>query len=68
MPKEQPDFLAENGMSPAEQHGAVMRASAVPASELEGYYPSYETPKTAGASMLSKVMFESRMRREMGND
>lgn len=65
MSKEQPDFLAENGMSPAEQHGAVMRASAVPVSELEGHYPYYPTPTTKGAGMLSKVMFESQMRREM---
>ena len=55
------DFLEEKGMSKAEQHGAVMRAAAVPVSELEGYYPYYKTSD----SLLSKVMFESRMRREM---
>jgi hypothetical protein len=64
MSKEPSDFLNENGMSPEEQHGAVMRASAVPVSELEGNYPAYKTT-TKGASMLSKVMFESQMRKEM---
>jgi hypothetical protein len=58
------DFLNEKGMSPEEQHGAVMRASAVPVSEFEGSYPGYKTT-TKGASMLSKIMFESQMRREM---
>ena len=65
MSNEPSDFLAEKGMSPAEQHGSVMRASAVPASELEGNYPYYKTPNTSGANLLSKVMFESQMRREM---
>jgi hypothetical protein len=58
------DFLSEGGMTPAEQHGAVMRASAVPVSEMEGYYPYYKTSGKS-ADMLSKVLFESRMRREM---
>ena len=61
------DFLAQKGMSAAEQHGAVMRASAVPVSEMEGSYPAYTAP-TKGASLLSKAMFESQMRREMGKD
>jgi hypothetical protein len=60
------DFLAQKGMSTAEQHGAVMRASAVPPSQLEGHYPSYKAT-TSGANLLSKVLFESRMRREMNN-
>jgi hypothetical protein len=60
------DFLKEQGMSPEEQHGAVMRASAVPVSEMEGNYPYYKA-STKGAKLLSKVMFESQMRREMPN-
>jgi hypothetical protein len=60
------DFLAQKGMSQAEQHGAVMRAAAVPASQLEGDYPLYKAT-TSGANLLSKVLFESRMRREMNN-
>lgn len=58
------DFLSEKGMSPMEQHGAVMRAAAVPVSDLEGYYPYYKTSGPA-ASALSKALFESMMRREM---
>ena len=61
------DFLADKGMSPAEQHGATMRAAAVPVSELEGHYPYYKTTGKS-AHLLSKVMFESQMRREMGKD
>jgi hypothetical protein len=53
-------------MSPEEQHGAVMRAPAVPVSEMEGNYPYYKA-STKGAKLLSKVMFESQMRREMPN-
>ena len=60
------DFLKKQGMSPEEQHGAVMRASAVPVSEMEGNYPYYKA-STKGAKLLSKVMFESQMRREMPN-
>ena len=58
------DFLIGHGMTPAEQHGAEMRASAVPVSELEGYYPYYET-SGRGADLLKKATFESRMRKEM---
>ena len=58
------DFLSEKGMSKAEQHGAVMRAAAVPVSEFEGHYPYYKTSGPS-ANLLSKALFESRMRREM---
>jgi hypothetical protein len=60
------DFLEEKGMSKAEQVGAVKRAAAVPVSEMEGNYPYYKA-STKGAKLLSKVMFESQMRREMPN-
>jgi hypothetical protein len=60
------DFLTEKGMSAEEQFGAVRRAAAVPASEMEGNYPYYKT-SGKGAKLLSKVMFESQMRREMPN-
>lgn len=66
MADESSDFLSEGGMSKAEQHGAVMRASAVPVSQFEGYFPMYKAT-SPGANLLSKVLFESKMRREMNN-
>lgn len=58
------DFLSEMGMSKEEQHAATMQAANVPVSDFEGYFPLYKTSGRA-ASLLSKALFESRMRREM---
>lgn len=61
----QDDFLSGHGMTAEQQHGAEMRASAVPASDLEGEYPGPGTYTTPGAKLVSRVLWESRMRREM---
>jgi len=60
------NLLSDSGMSLAEQHGAVMRASAVPASDFEGEYPSQGTYTSKGAQLLQRKTWESRMRKEMG--
>jgi hypothetical protein len=60
------NLLSASGMLPAEQHGAVMRASAVPASDFEGEYPSQGTYTSKGAQLLQRKTWESRMRKEMG--
>ena len=66
MPRNE-DFLTGAGMSAEEQHAAVMRASAVPASDFEGSYEGPGTYSSPGASMLARIAWESRMRREMKN-
>lgn len=50
-----------------EQHAAEMRASAVPASELEGAYQGPGTYTSRGAQLLQRKTWESRMRNEMGD-
>lgn len=64
-PKRRVDFLSTMGMSPAEQHAAVMRASAVPVSDFEGEYDSIGTYDSPMAKLLQRKAWESRMRREM---
>jgi hypothetical protein len=59
------DFLTGHGLSSLEQHAAVMRASAVPASDFEGSYEGAGTYTSSGAQRLAKVAWESRMRKEM---
>lgn len=66
MPRNNKDFLSDSGMIPAEQHGAVMRAAGVPASDFEGEYQSQGTYNSPSAQRLQKVLWESRMRKEMG--
>lgn len=66
--KRQDDFLAASGMDVAQQHAATMRAAAVPASDLEGYYPGPGTYNSPGAQRLQKATFESRMRKEMDSE
>jgi hypothetical protein len=61
------NFLAGHGMTPAEQHGAEMRASAVPASDFEGVYESPGSYTSPGARLLQQKAWESRMRKEMGD-
>lgn len=61
------NFLEGHGMSPAEQHGVVMRAAAVPASDFEGEYEGMGTYESPGASLLKRKAWESRMRKEMGD-
>lgn len=61
------DFLAGHGMAPAEQHGAEMRAAAVPASDFEGEYEGPGTYTSPGARLLQRKTWESRMRKEMGD-
>jgi len=59
------DFLSESGMTPEEQHGAAMRASAVPASDFEGEYKGPGTYSSPGAQVLQRKLWESRMRKDM---
>jgi hypothetical protein len=59
------DVLSEMGMSPEEQHAAVMNAANVPLSEFEGEYQGIGTYESPAAQRLKKVMWESRMRKEM---
>lgn len=61
------DFLAGHGMTPAQQHGAEMRAAAVPASDFEGTYEGPGTYSSRGAQLLQRKTWESRMRKEMGD-
>lgn len=60
------DFLEGHGMSSMEQHGAEMRAAALPASDFEGEYPSVGTYTSPAAQRLAKVAWESRMRKAVG--
>jgi hypothetical protein len=62
------DFLSESGMTPVEQHGAVMRAAAVPASDFEGEYQSQGTYSSPSAQRLQRILWESRMRRATKNE
>jgi len=66
--KRKVDFLSQKGMSPLEQFGATMRASAVPANSFEGEYLSQGTYNSKGANLLKKVSWESRMRKEMDTE
>ena len=60
------DFLSKHGMTAANQQAAVMRASAVPASDFEGEYEPLEGFTYNPNSLLSRVMWESRMRQATG--
>lgn len=60
------DFLAGHGMSSMEQHGAVMRAAAVPASDFEGEYEGPGTYTSPSARFLQRKTWESRMRKATG--
>ena len=62
------NFLAASGMTPEEQHAAVMRASAVPASDFEGEYEPVGTYDSPSARMLQRRLWESRMRKQTGID
>jgi len=68
--KEKPenDLLAEHGMTPEQQHGATMRAAAVPVSDFEGEYAPLEgfTYNSPGAQFLQRVLWEAQMRRATG--
>jgi len=59
------NFLAGHGMTPAEQHAAVMRASADSLPTLEGEYQGPGTYTSKGAQLLQRKAWESRMRKEM---
>lgn len=59
------NFLSGSGMSAEEQHAAVMRASAVPASDFEGEYESIGTYTSPMAQLIKQKAWESRMRTEM---
>ena len=60
------DILEQHGMSKEEQHGAKMRASAVPASDFQGEYKGPGTYNSPGAQRLQRVLWEVRMRRQTG--
>ena len=60
------DILEQHGMSRQEQHGANMRASAVPASDFEGEYKGPGTYNSPGAQRLQRVLWEVRMRGQTG--
>lgn len=63
--KRKDDFLAASGMTPEQQHAAVMNAAAVPVSDFEG--ENYIPPGTYNEnSLLSRVMWESKMRKQTG--
>lgn len=62
------NFLAGHGMTPAEQHAAVMRAAAVPVSDFEGEYQGPGTYTSKGAELLKRKAWESRMRKEMEDE
>ena len=60
------DFLAGHGMTPEQQHGATMRAAAVPVSDFEGEYQGPGTYDSPGARLLQRITWESRMRKATG--
>lgn len=60
------DLLSEHGMTSEQQHGAEMRASAVPASDFEGEYEGQGTYTSIGAQLLARMAWESRMREATG--
>ena len=60
------NFLAGHGMTPEQQHAAVMNASAVPASDFEGEYEPLEGFTYNPNSLFSRVMWEARMRKATG--
>lgn len=68
--KEKPesDFLTEHGMTLEQQHGATMRAAAVPVSDFEGEYAPLEgfTYNSPGARRLRRILWETQMRRATG--
>jgi hypothetical protein len=66
MAKDKDDFLSSHGMVSAQQFGAVMRASAVPASDFEGEYDAVGTYSSPAAKMLQRKAWESRMRQATG--
>ena len=65
-PKKADDVLQRHGMSKQEQHGAVMRGSAVPASDLQGEYKGPGTYNSPGAQGLQRILWEVRMRNATG--
>ena len=64
--KKRKDFLEQHGMSKEQQHGANMRASAVPASDFEGEYKGPGTYNSPGAQLLQRILWEARMRGATG--
>jgi hypothetical protein len=60
------DFLERHGMGKAQQHGAGMRAAAVPASDFEGEYKGPGTYNSPGAQRLQRILWEVRMRGATG--
>lgn len=51
------DFLAGHGMSPAQQHAAVMRAAAVPVSDFEGEYQGPGSYTSEGAQFIQRKIW-----------
>lgn len=64
--KAEGDILAEHGMTTEQQHGAVMRAAAVPVSDFEGEYQGPGTYDSPGARLLQRITWEARMRKATG--
>ena len=60
------DFLSEHGMTPTQQFVAERHAAAVPASDFEGEYDPIPGYTFNTNSLLSRVMWESRMRKATG--
>jgi hypothetical protein len=60
------DLLSEHGMTVEQQHGAEMRASAVPPSDFEGEYQGPGRYTSLGAQFLQRILWESRMRNATG--
>lgn len=64
--KAEGDILAEHGMTTEQQHGATMRAAAVPVSDFEGEYAPLEGFTYNPNSLFSRRMWEYRMRMATG--
>ena len=60
------DFLAGHGMDPTQQKAAGMNAAAVPVSDFEGEYDPIPGYTYNTNSLLSRVMWESKMRKSTG--
>ena len=64
--KKTDDLLERHGMTKEQQHGALMRASAVPPSDFEGEYKGPGTYNSPGAQRLQRILWEVRMRNQTG--
>ena len=66
--KVEDNTLTKHGMTIEQQHGATMRAAAVPVSDFEGEHAPLEgfTYNSPGAQLLQRILWEAQMRRATG--